>query len=220
MKDLVEGYEKFRSVVYPKKKALFTRLAQKQQPQVLFLTCADSRIVPDLILQTEPGELFICRNAGNIVPPYGEMLGGVSATIEYAVCVLQVQHIIICGHSDCGAMRGALDHHHLTNLPNVAAWLRHSESARLIVERSLAADESPECRLRAMIRANVIQQMAHLRTHPSVAAALFIGQLTLHGWTYDIANGTLEALDEQAFQFTPLKIQRNFVARPKLELAL
>jgi len=220
MEELVQGYEHFRSKVFPQQKQLFTRLAQGQQPDVLFLTCSDSRIVPDLILQTQPGDLFICRNAGNIVPPYGDRQGGVSATIEYAVCALNVHHIVICGHSDCGAMKAVLEGGHLEDMPSVASWLHHAESARQLVEHSSISHASKHERLRAMVRANVIQQLSHLRTHPSVAARLQSGQITVHGWAYDIASGAIEAFDAEQARFVPLERQRiaKAVERPRLEL--
>jgi carbonic anhydrase len=208
MDSLVQGYEFFLTEVFPQRKPLFEKLAAGQQPEALFLTCSDSRVVPDMILQTQPGDLFICRNAGNIVPPYGESLGGVSATIEYAVCVLKVPHIILCGHSDCGAMKAVADGNHLDDIPNVAAWLRYSESAKQLVQHSLPAYATPQERLRAMIRANVVQQLSHLRTHPSVAARLQSGQIALHGWTYDIAHGMLEAFDAKQGRFVMLERQR------------
>ena len=123
MKNFIDGFIRFKRDVFPKRKQLFERLAGAQSPEALFITCADSRIVPDLIMQTEPGDLFICRNAGNIVPPYGEVQGGVSATIEYAVAVLNVSHIIVCGHTDCGAMKGILKPETLDELPTVKSWL-------------------------------------------------------------------------------------------------
>src|SRR5262245_46408318 len=129
---LAERYAKFRREVFPQHQELFENLAASQSPSVLFVTCSDSRVVPDLILQSRPGDLFICRNAGNIIPPHGELAGGVSATIEYAVDVLQVRAIIVCGHSDCGAMRALLHPEKLTHLPTVARWLRQAESARRI----------------------------------------------------------------------------------------
>jgi carbonic anhydrase len=205
MEKLIAGYKKFRSEVFPEKKQLFQQLAQTQNPQALFLTCSDSRIVPDLVLQTGPGDLFICRDVGNIVPPYGEMPGGVSATIEYAVSVLKVRHMIICGHSDCGAMQGMLDYRRLDNLPNAAAWLRFSRPALDTVEQTLPHGSPHEKRLLALIRANVVRQMEHARTHPSVATAIASGQLLLHGWTYDIPNGTVEAYNAESGQFVPLE---------------
>jgi carbonic anhydrase len=213
MDSLIQGYEFFRAKVFPQQKPLFEKLAVGQQPEALLLTCSDSRVVPDMILQTRPGDLFICRNAGNIVPPHGEMSGGgVSATIEYAVGVLNVPHIIICGHSDCGAMKAVANDSHLDDMPNVASWLRYSESAKQYVQLSLPEHATPQERLRATIQANVVQQLSHLRTYPSVAARLQSGQIALHGWTYDIAHGTLAAFDAKLGQF--MELERNRI--PKL----
>ncbi len=205
MEKLIAGYKKFRSEVFPEKKDVFQYLAQQQHPHALFLTCSDSRIVPDLVLQTGPGDLFICRDVGNIVPPYDELPGGVSATIEYAVSVLKVRHLIICGHSDCGAMKGILNYRALDNLPMAATWLRYSRSALEEVERTLGPDVPHEKRLHALIRANVVRQLEHVRTHPSVASARASGQLLLHGWTYDIPQGTVEAYEAQSREFVPLE---------------
>ena len=134
MKRILSGLSRFQNEIFPQTRQLFERLASSQTPEALFLTCSDSRIVPELMTQTAPGDLFICRNAGNIAPAYGEVNGGVSATIEYAVLVLEVKDIIICGHSDCGAMKGLLHPEQLAAMPNVAAWLKHAESARFMVQ--------------------------------------------------------------------------------------
>lgn len=220
METLLKGYERFRAEVFPDREELFASLATSQKPETLFLTCSDSRIVPDLVLQTQPGDLFICRNAGNIVPPYAETHGGVSATIEYAVCALKVKHIVICGHSDCGAMKAVLHNHHLEGMPNVAAWLQHSQAAKLMIDGAGHEQISPEAKLRALTRANVIHQLNHLRTHPSVAAGLQSGQLDLHGWVYSIHTGALEAFDAQLGRFVALERQMipRAVAQPRLEL--
>ncbi len=116
---LLRGVEDFSHKVFPERQHLFDELAEGQSPHTLFITCADSRVVPEMITQTQPGELFVCRNIGNIVPGYGEMLGGVSAVVEYAVMVLGVRHIVICGHTDCGAMKGLLNPDSTKDLPTV-----------------------------------------------------------------------------------------------------
>src|SRR5262245_46765637 len=134
MRKILEGLTRFQQEVYPQKRDQFERLAHNQQPEYLFITCSDSRIVPNLITQTDPGDLFIIRNAGNIIPPYGEMQGGVSASIEYAVVALGVKHVIVCGHTDCGAMKGVLHPEKVAAMPMVAAWLRHGDTARRIIE--------------------------------------------------------------------------------------
>lgn len=220
MEALLKGYERFHAEVFPQWKELFASLASTQHPETLFLTCSDSRIVPDLVLQTQPGDLFICRNAGNIVPPYGETYGGVSATIEYAISALKVKHVVVCGHSDCGAMKAVLESRHLEGMPNVAGWLRHAEAARQMVNYEGMKELRAEEKLRALIRANVIHQLNHLRTHPVIAAGLQRGRLELHGWVYSIHSGKIEAFDAGLARFLPLETQRipKATVQPQLEL--
>ncbi|HEV1285620.1 MAG TPA: carbonic anhydrase [Bryobacteraceae bacterium] len=184
------GISHFQKHVYPKHQDLFEKLALGQRPDALFITCADSRIDPCLLTQTKPGDLFICRVIGNIVPPYPDAIGGVSATIEYAVGVLEVPIVIVCGHTDCGVMKGALNPEALADYPNVTAWLRFAE-----VETS---------DLLALTEHNVVAQLKNLRTHPSVAARLAEGDLALHGWVYHIGPGTVTAYDEESKTFQPL----------------
>ena len=194
------GVSRFQQEVYPKHQDLFEKLALGQRPEALFITCADSRIDPCLLTQTNPGELFICRVIGNIVPPYPDAIGGVSATIEYAVGVLRVPEVIVCGHTDCGVMRGALNPDALKAYPNVTAWLRYAK-----VERR---DPAPSAEfLLALTEANVVAQLESLRSHPAVAARLEQGDLTLHGWVYHIGSGTVTAYDERSRKFeTPAKV--------------
>ncbi len=191
---LLGGVSRFQKHIYPKHQDLFEKLALGQRPDALFITCADSRIDPCLLTQTKPGELFICRVIGNIVPPYPDRLGGVSATIEYAVGVLEVSAVIVCGHTDCGVMRGALNPEALSDYPNVTAWLRYAK-----VEHRETAP-SPEFLL-SLAEQNVIAQLNNLRSHPSVAARLKTGDLALYGWVYDIGCGTVTAYDEQSGKF-------------------
>jgi carbonic anhydrase len=188
------GVSRFQQEVYPKHQDLFEKLALGQRPDALFITCADSRIDPCLLTQTKPGELFICRVIGNIVPPYPDAIGGVSATIEYAVGVLRVPEVIVCGHTDCGVMRGALNPDALKAYPNVTAWLRYAK----VDHRE--ADPTPEFLL-GLTEANVVAQLASLRSHPAVAARLEQGDLALHGWVYHIGPGTVTAYDEQSGKF-------------------
>jgi carbonic anhydrase len=188
------GISRFQKHVYPKHQDLFERLALGQRPDALFITCADSRIDPCLLTQTKPGELFICRVIGNIVPPYPDAIGGVSATIEYAAGVLRVPEIIVCGHTDCGVMKGALNPDALDGFPNVAAWLRYAD----VKERE--AEPTPEFLL-ALTEHNVVAQLKNLRTHPTVAARLADGDLQLHGWVYHIGPGRVTAYDEQESRF-------------------
>src|SRR5947209_18071980 len=121
------GISRFQKDVYPKHQKRFEKLAMGQRPEALFVTCADSRIDPSLLTQTKPGELFICRVIGNVVPPYPDAIGGVSATIEYAVGVLQVPEVIVCGHTDCGVMKGVLNPEAVAGLPSVSAWLNYAQ---------------------------------------------------------------------------------------------
>ncbi|MGC1299803.1 MAG: carbonic anhydrase [Alloacidobacterium sp.] len=204
MKNLLEGYLRFRKDVFPERKDHFHLLAEGQAPEVLFITCADSRIVPDLILQTEPGDLFIARNVGNVVPPFGEMAGGISATIEYAIAVLRVKHVIICGHSDCGAVKAVLDKKDTTRLPITHKWLRYVEAAWKYREPGDPMGDE-KAQHTTLIRANVIAQLTNLKTHNEVAAALAKRNLQVHGWYYDILTGAIEAYDQQARKFGPLE---------------
>src|SRR5580692_4381856 len=136
---ILGGISHFQKHVYPKHQDLFEKLATGQRPDALFITCADSRIDPCLITQTKPGELFICRVIGNVVPRYPQALGGVSATIEYALGVLGVPDVIVCGHTDCGVMKGVLNPEALKPLRNVSAWLQHAMAARKALAKSEAS---------------------------------------------------------------------------------
>jgi carbonic anhydrase len=198
---LKAGIARFEHDVFPKGADLFGSLASGQAPRALFLTCADSRVVPNLITQTEPGELFMCRNVGNIVPPHGSVYGGTSATIEYAVAVLHVRHVIVCGHSDCGAMKALLDPTALDGLPDVAGWLQYADPTGSIldVERS-----DPSAALAELIDRNIAAQLNHLETHPAVRRALDAGDVDLHGWRFDIATGRTWAIDRSTGQFAPI----------------
>ena len=203
MQRILNGVRRFQRDVFPRERPLFRRLASGQNPEALFLTCADSRIVPDLITQTGPGDLFICRNAGNIAPPYGEAAGGVSATIEYAVVGLRVRDIVVCGHSHCGAMMAILRPEQLRSMPSVSAWLWHADRARLIVEEH-HADLSDEEKIEMLTQQNVLGQIDHLRTYPSVASRMLKGELRLHGWVYHIETGVVKAYDPSTGSFSPI----------------
>ena len=196
------GISRFQKDVYPKHQDLFEKLALGQRPEALFITCADSRIDPCLLTQTKPGELFICRVIGNIVPPYPDAIGGVSATIEYAAGVLRVPEIIVCGHTDCGVMKGALNPDALESYPNVTAWLRYAD-----VEHR-EPQPTPEFLL-ALTEHNVVAQLKNLRTHPTIAARLAEGDLTLHGWVYHIGPGVVTAYDEEISKFLPVSAVAN-----------
>lgn len=204
MQELVEGIHQFQSDIFSSKQLLFDRLVEGQQPLAMFITCSDSRIDPSLLTQTEPGELFILRNAGNIVPPYGEVADGVAATIEYAVTGLGVKDIVLCGHSHCGAMGSLFDRAHLAKLPAVRSWLRHANSTKRIIEENYEHITDADALLTATVEENVLVQLEHLRTHPTVAAALGNNTLNLHGWVYEFETGQVFGYRPQDGQFVPL----------------
>jgi len=195
VEQIIRGVLDFKRNIYPERKDLFASLAdQGQNPDVLFITCSDSRIDPNMLTGSNPGDLFICRNAGNIIPPHSNETGGMTASIEYAVAVLGVRHIIVCGHTDCGAIKGALDLSKLKALPHVTEWLSHCRSAMEIVRErnNIPFDQClPHQHLNEAIEENVLQQVQHLRTHPVVAAKLATHKVQIHGWVYDIKSGTI-----------------------------
>jgi carbonic anhydrase len=204
MQRLVKGIHQFQTDVFSREQHLFERLAEGQSPLALFITCSDSRINPNLLTQTAPGELFILRNAGNIVPAYGTVHGGEAATIEYAVAVLGVKDVVICGHSHCGAMAGLLKPDSLEKLPSVRSWLQHAESTRRIIEENYTHIADPTARLTATVEENVLVQLENLRTHPTVAAALARKALNVHGWVYKFETGQVFTFEPDSAQFVPL----------------
>ncbi len=203
MKRLIEGHKRFLAEVFPGRRNQFHMLAERQAPEWLFITCSDSRVVPDLFLGTGPGDLFIIRNAGNVVPVAGLDVDGVTATIEYAVEVLKVGHAILCGHSDCGALKAALDHKSLEGLPKAKRWLNHVESA-FAYHQPLNPADGESAELASLIRGNVVAQLKNLHAQPSVAREVALGKLTVHGWYYDILSGRIERYDEKTCRFVAL----------------
>ena len=216
MEHIIDGVLRFQREVYPNREALFHELALSQSPAAMFIGCSDSRIVPEMLTQQGPGSLFVVRNAGNIVPPHSNEPGGVTASIEYAVAVLGIPDIVICGHSGCGAMtailRGA---EQLEKLPAVARWLHYADAARDAVAERYGADldadldassgGSPEeRRLTSLVHENVLAQLDNLLTHPVVVAAVEKKQLRLHGWVYDIGSGGVETYDARVRKFVPI----------------
>lgn len=202
---LVKGVHQFQDTVVASKKEFFEKLGSGQSPSTLFITCSDSRVVPTIITQADPGDLFELQNAGNIVPAYGAGGVGAGATIEYAVAALKVTDIIVCGHSHCGAMTALLHPEHLEGLPAVAGWLKHAESARRIVEENYKHVTNDRDRLMVMIEENVLVQLEHIRTHPTVAAALGRKAVNLHGWVYKVETGEVFEYDPDQGQYLPLK---------------
>ena len=205
MNELIGRVFSFEKQTFPNQSTLYNRLASDgQSPKALMISCADSRIVPEHIVQADPGDLFVCRNAGNIVPPFAQANGGVSSTVEYAVAALGVRDIIVCGHSDCGAMKALVHEGSLDTMPNVAAWLRHAHAAQKVAHECYPHMSDQE-RVRAVSLENVVAQIAHLRTHPSVAVGIARGEIALHGWFVDIHAGQVLGLDGETGRFAPLR---------------
>ena len=211
---LLAGVRRFQQEVYPERKNAYQQVVlEGQKPHALFITCADSRIDPEMITQSGPGEIFVARNIGNLVPTYGEALGGVSAIIEYAVSGLQVSQVVVCGHTDCGAMIGLLHPEKVAHLPIVKSWLRNADAAlSLVRSRRTAMDE--HAALEELIEESVILQLHHLRTHPSVAERLAQGTLALSGWVYDIGHGIIRIYSEEHRRFVPVAGNEQAVAGP------
>lgn len=205
MQKLVQGIHHFQKNIFTDQKQLFERLVNGQQPLALFITCSDSRLDVGMLTQTRPGELFIMRNAGNIIPPYGAVFGGEAATVEYAVAVLKVRDIIVCGHSHCGAMNGLLHPEQVENLHSVRKWLHHAEATSRIIKENYQHITDPKARLTATVEENVLVQLENLRTHPSVAAALSRHELNLHGWVYKFETGQVFSYDAEQGQYTSVE---------------
>ena len=202
MKHIIEGFLSFQKEIFPQRKELFHSLASHQDPKALFISCSDSRLVPELVTQQEPGQLFVIRNAGNIIPSFGPEPGGVSASIEYAVKVLNITDIVICGHSNCGAMKAIASCQCLDHMPAVAHWLRYTDAAKAVVDEHTYPDE--DSKVNAMVQENVIAQLNNIKTHPCVSVGLRNKALRLHGWVYNIESGVILALDRQTKKFVSL----------------
>jgi carbonic anhydrase len=202
---LIEGHKRFLEKVFPERLDQFHLLSDRQAPRWLIITCSDSRVLPDLFLQTGPGDLFITRNAGNVVPITSHDVDGCTATIEYAIEVLRVRHAILCGHSDCGAMKAALDHTALENLPKAKRWLQHVEAA-FSHRQPLNPADGASAELASLIRGNVVAQLMNLHAQPAVAKAVAEERLTVHGWYYDIMTGHIEEYNEREQRFEPLGV--------------
>lgn len=205
MQKLVDGVHHFQKGVFGSQREFFEKLVNGQRPMALFITCSDSRISPNLITQTEPGDLFIMRNAGNIVPSHGAGAnGGEAATIEFAISVLGIPDIIVCGHTHCGAMKALLGPPaRLEDMPATRNWLGNAEATRRIIKDKYVHLEGDRL-LTACVEENVLVQLENLRTHPVVAAGMARKQLNLHGWVYKLETGEVFAYDPDEGQFRPL----------------
>lgn len=197
---VVEGVKKFQAEVYPAQREKFASLKSRQQPIAMFITCADSRVVPNLFTQTGPGDFFIERNPGNLVPHYSEFVGGVSAGVEYAMLVLKVPLVIICGHTDCGVMKSLLHSEQTNGLPAMQQWMRYASEAqhRIMRDHGEAAQEE---KLRLITEYNVLAQIENLKSHPSVHSRVISGELDIRGWVYDIGDGSIWAANPETGRF-------------------
>ena len=217
MDELVDGVMRFQDDVFPKQRHVYRKLAREgQAPKTLVISCSDSRVVPEIITQSGPGDIFVTRNAGNIVPAFSnDDVSGVTSAIEYAVVGLGVSDIVVCGHTECGAMKGLLHPELLADMPNVARWLGHCRCAH-DSSPTHREGQSPADRLREVAMENVATQLTHLRTHPCVAAHVAAGKLALHGWLFDIERGTLSAMDGETGSFEPIGSEDAFaIAVPR-----
>lgn len=204
MQKLVEGVHAFQAQYFASHRDLFTQLAESgQRPETLFITCSDSRVVPNLITSAAPGELFIVRNIGNIVPEV-DLIGATSAAIEYAVEVLNVENIIICGHTHCGAMQAVLAPQTISHLPRVKRWLQQGERLRSIVSERYGHLGDQE-RVAAAVEENVLVQLENLRQFPFVASRLEKGALKINGWVFKIETGQVFDYDPTQGQFVPME---------------
>lgn len=201
MKKLIEGIQRFKAGYFQAHRDLFEQLSHGQHPRILFITCSDSRIDPNLITQTDVGELFIIRNAGNLIPPFGAANGGEGASIEYAIAALNIQQVIVCGHSHCGAMKGLLKLNSLQeNMPLVYDWLKHAEATRRLVKENYPHVEGEEL-LAVTTAENVLTQLENLQTYPVIRSRLHQGKMTLHGWIYHIESGEVLEYDPVIHDF-------------------
>lgn len=203
MERLVKGIHQFQTTQISANRELYANLSKGQQPDTLMITCSDSRIMPGMLTQSKPGELFVLRNAGNLVTPYGHGASGEGATIEYAINALKVSHIVVMGHTHCGAMKGLLHPEDLSSLPLVADWLQHAAKTAEIMKEHYHDAEGAEL-LNLAIRENIFVQLDNLCTYPAVAEALKAGRLTLHGWIYRIEDGHVLAYDPSISRFVQI----------------
>jgi carbonic anhydrase len=200
---ITRGVAKFQTEVYPAQRELFERLKHRQEPMAMFFTCADSRILPNVLLQAGPGEIFTERTPGNIVPKYSEHVGGITASVEYAILVLHVPLIIVCGHTDCGVVKALADPELANGMPALQSWMRHSLQSRerLIREHPGVTGEE---RMQFLTEYNVLNQLENLKTHPAVASRLSSEELEVRGWIYNIGDGSVWEADQESGRFEML----------------
>lgn len=195
MDRLYKGIYRFQRSYFKKEEEFFKRLSRDQNPEVLFITCADARVDPNLVTQSKPGDLFIVRNVGNIIPPYDAIRdkNSVAAAIEFAVLELRVADIIICGHSNCGAIQTLFqEERDLKDMPHLRDWIRIALPVKEIMDKHYA-HVSLDFRNRIAEKENILAQLRNIQTYPFVVKALEEGKLFLHGWYYDIGTGNISS---------------------------
>lgn len=201
MRKLIQGLREFKDSYVSTHRQLLEQLSHGQKPRVLFITCSDSRIDPVMLTQTDLGDLFVIRNAGNIIPPYGATNGGEGAAVEYAIHALDIKQIVVCGHSHCGAMKGLLQLGSLEEeMPLVYDWLRHAEATRRLIKENYSNRSQDEL-LEITIAENVVTQIENLKTYPVVRSKMFQGKLLIFGWVYLIETGEVLAYDPQTHSY-------------------
>ncbi|MGQ3889820.1 carbonic anhydrase [Legionella sp. CNM-1927-20] len=213
---LMYGIRQFQGKTFKDLEEVFIKLSQGQDPDTLFITCSDSRIDPNVITHSKPGDLFIARNVGNIVPPYGVACSE-AAAIEYAIEALKVKEIIICGHSQCGAMKGLLTPNLENAFPVVANWLTHARPVINQIEEQFSNTEIDyDLKLKATIEYNILTQIEHLKSYPSIIKKLNQQEITIHGWYYEIKTGEIFIYESQQKQFIPLEKSFNKAINDKI----
>jgi carbonic anhydrase len=205
IKRILKGLNQFQTNYFTLHQEMFRQLSQGQTPEILFITCSDSRIDPNLLTQTKPGELFIIRNVGNIIPTHGSSNSSEGAGVEYAVSALNIKHIIVCGHSHCGSMKALLQLNSLNEeMPLVYDWLKHhAESTRRLLRDNYKNYDGEEL-LKIAVEQNVLTQIENLETYPVIRSKLHGGKLSLHAWVYEIETGQIFAYDANNRKFVPL----------------
>jgi carbonic anhydrase len=196
---LVKRNQALRAAFFENNAPLFTALADRgQSPDTLFISCSDSRVLPEHLTGSRPGDLFVLRNLANVVPPYGRGEGAVGASVEYAVRHLRVRHVVVCGHTDCGGIKALDGHANQLHEPHFARWIEYARSAQTQVD---ARGVAPDIRHRAIVEQNVLLQLDNLQTYRAVRQALEANALTLHGWVYDLSTGQISYWDASAGRF-------------------
>lgn len=207
LQEYAQGNKLFRSYFKKNQESLLELVKSGQSPKALFIGCSDSRVIPDMMVQTDPGDLFVIRNVGNFVPPYkpDEDFHATASGIEYAVSVLKVKEIIICGHTHCGACASLYEEIEDPSLVHTKKWLELGQSAKKSAILSLGSDADKEELLRLTEKLSIVKQIENILTYPIVKKRFENGDLSIHGWCYDIATGKIEYYNADTYEFLPLK---------------